>query len=109
MFKYTNKTIDVKYEAGLHYTIEYLPDNKLKWTTLGKSLDGAPEAAEETFYFVEIAPNVFNLNWIEESGISVSQTINFETKVVYAFLAWDDVTARGKRAFAEQHGKIEFI
>jgi len=109
MFKYIGKKIDVQYESGLHYTIEYLSDTQLQWIDLAEGIQGADKQGTEDVYYYEIADDVYSFNWIEETGISVCQTINFKEYKAYSFIAWNDDNAKGKRAFAIQQGKIKFI
>jgi len=109
MFKYVGKTIDVKYDSGLHYTIEYVDEKTLKWTALADGVAGADESGTETFYCFEAADDVFAFDWIEEEGISVSQVINFGTLEVYSFIAWNNPASRGGREFSINTGKIAFL
>ena len=39
--KYQGKRVDVNYETGYHFVIEYLSENELKWTALAKRAEGA--------------------------------------------------------------------
>jgi phenolic acid decarboxylase len=109
MFKYEKKKIDVKYDSGLHYTIEYLGNDQLIWTDLGDGIKGASKSGTENFYYWEVGDGIYNFNWIEETGISVSQTINFNDLKAYSFIAWNDDNAKGKRAFSQEQGSISFI
>lgn len=34
MFKHVGKTVELKYETGYHFKIEYLTENRLRWTSL---------------------------------------------------------------------------
>lgn len=109
MFEYTGKTIEVIYETGFHYKIEYLQDNKLRWTNLGKGAPGAPESAEETYYLYDQGNNQYMMNWVEEGGLVVSQVINFNKMTAFAFLSWDDSSYRGNRATLPQKGTLKFV
>lgn len=109
MFKYVSKSVEVKYDSGLHYRIDYIDNEKLKWTDLGTGIDGAPAFAIESYYWSEISENVFTINWIEESGISVSQVINFNTLEVYSFIAWNNAAFRGNREFLINTGKVKLL
>ena len=47
--KYQGKRVDVNYETGYHFVIEYLSENELKWTALAKRAEGAPEVEKELY------------------------------------------------------------
>lgn len=108
MFKYVGKSIEVKYDTGFHYKINYLDNENLEWITLGKSIDGAPKNAIEQFFWYEISEDIYAINWIEESGIEIAQVINFKTFDVYAFITWSDVNLKGRRNHSINIGKVSF-
>ncbi len=45
------KKVDVDYEAGCHFEIEYLSDSELKWKALSKQAEGAPA---RSFFLIPI-------------------------------------------------------
>ena len=49
------------------------------------------------------------VNWIEESGLVVSQIADFAEGKVYAFMTWPDEKARGKRAQLLHKGTLKFV
>lgn len=109
MFKYSGKSVEIKYDTGFHYRMEYLSDSQLKWTNLAQGIAGAPESAVESFAWFELSESSYMLNWVEAGGVSVSQVVNYETHEVFAFLTWEDAEARGKRASLAQKGRFEFV
>lgn len=108
MFKYDNKSVIADYETGYLFQIDYLGNNKLRWTSLKERTDGAPMSAEETFAYREISDDVFFINWIEEGGLVVSQIADFKNMKVTAFMTWDDETARGHRGELLHIGTLTF-
>ena len=40
--KLKGKKVDVNYETGYHFVIEYLSDNELEWEALADAAEGAP-------------------------------------------------------------------
>lgn len=108
MFKYDNKSVIVAYETGYLFQIDYLGDNKLRWTSLKEGTDTSPISAEETFSFVEIADDIFFINWIEESGTVISQIADFKNMKVTAFMTWDDENGRGHRGELLHGGTLTF-
>ena len=73
------KKVDVDYETGYHFVITYLGDGK------------------------------YMVNWIEESGLVVSQIADFANGRVYAFMTWPDENARGKRAELLHKGTLKIM
>lgn len=106
---YKGKRIDVNYETGYHFTIEYLSENELQWTALAKRAEGAPEVEKEPYSSYEIADHVFMINWIEESGLVVSQIADFNHGKVWAFMTWPDEKARGNRAQLLHKGTLSVL
>lgn len=109
MFKYVDKSVELKYETGFHFRVDYLSNNRLRWTSLKERTDGAPMTGEETFYWNQQTDNIFTLSWIEDNGFSVSQNLDFDKMVVYAFMSWNDEKERGGRAILDHCGTIKFI
>lgn len=108
MFKYDNKSVVADYETGYLFQIDYLGDNKLRWTSLKERTDNAPMSGVETFSYVEIADDVFFINWIEEGGLVVSQIADFKNMKVTAFMTWDDENGRGHRGQLLHSGTLTF-
>lgn len=108
MFKYINKSIIVDYENGYLFQIDYLSDNELKFTSLKERTDGGPMAENETYFYKELADDIFFVNWIEEAGVVVSQILDFNKMEVDTFMTWEQEDARGKRGYLVNHGVIHF-
>jgi phenolic acid decarboxylase len=109
MFKYVGAKIDVNYETGYHFEVEFLSDSKLRWTSLKERDDGAPMVGEETFYPYELDDGIYAINWIEDTGIVVAQNLNFKKMEVHAFMTWNDKSARGGRAMLDHKGSIKVL
>ncbi len=107
--KYKGKKIDVNYETGYHFVIDYLSENELQWTALAKEAEGAPSQEKEPYSSYEIGEDLYNVNWIEESGLVVSQIADFKNGRVYAFMTWPDENARGKRAELLHKGTLTVL
>ncbi len=108
MFKYDNKSVVADYETGYLFQIDYLGNNKLRWTSLKERNDGAPSSGVESFSYREIAEDVYFINWIEEGGLVVSQIADFKNMVVTAYMTWEELEARGSRAFLLHSGTLTF-
>lgn len=107
--KYQGKRVDVNYETGYHFVIEYLSEKELKWTALAKRAEGAPEVEYEPYVSYELGNDEYMVNWIEESGLVVSQIANFREGKVYAFMTWPDDNERGKRAQLLHKGTLTLL
>lgn len=92
------KKVDVDYETGYHFVITYLSENKLHWDALSKTAEGAPAHEDEPYTSYDLGDGKYMVNWIEVSGLVVSQIADFANGRVYAFMTWPDENARGKRA-----------
>lgn len=69
------KTISVSYDSGFKFNIDYPEVGVLRWTpTTGLSL--APSDNEQ-YEVAEVGKDVYQINWIEQKGIVISQVINF--------------------------------
>lgn len=107
--KYQGKRVDVNYDTGYHFVIEYLSEKELKWTALAKRAEGAPEVEKELYDSYEIGEDEYMINWIEETGLVVSQIANFREGTVYAFMTWPDENAHGHRAKLLHKGTLTVL
>ena len=90
------KTIAVSYDSGFKFNIDYPEVGVLRWTpTTGLSL--APSDNEE-YEVAEVGKDIYQINWIEQKGIVISQVINFKTHKVFAYMTWNKEGERGNRA-----------
>ncbi len=109
MFKVIGKSLEVKYETGYHFKVDYLTENKLRWTSLAQRSDGAPMTGEETCYLHQQTNDIATVSWIEDTGITVSQNLDLAKMEVYAFMTWSDKTARGGRAALAHKGWVKYF
>ena len=107
--KLNGRKVDVNYETGYHFIIEYLSEKELKWHALAKTAEDAPKEEKEPYSSYEIGDEIYNVNWIEESGLVVSQIADLKNGKVYAFMTWPDENARGKRAELLHKGTLTII
>ena len=101
------KKVDVDYETGYHFVITYLSENKLHWDALSKTAEGAPAHEDEPYTSYDLGDGKYMVNWIEASGLVVSQIADFANGRVYAFMTWPDEHARGKRAELLHKGTLK--
>ncbi|NAW51562.1 hypothetical protein GNY06_09275 [Elizabethkingia argentiflava] len=93
-----------EFEAEVHY----ISDRKLHWKTLtnqGKVAEGDEEVS-----YKQLSSTQFLINWIESSGMSVSQVVDMEKGRVTAFITYgDENSSRGKRSSNLIEGKWMII
>lgn len=106
---YRGKKVDVNYETGYHFIIEYLSENELRWKALAKTAEGAPAIEEEPYVSYELGNGIYMINWIEESGLVVSQIVDFTRNKVWAFMTWPDENERGRRAQLLHKGTLNVL
>lgn len=75
--KIKDKQVEVKYESGDHYLMTYLSAKELRWEALGEVAEGEAATGTEPYWSREIAPGIYNVNWIEADGMTASQVLNF--------------------------------
>ena len=107
--KLNGKKLDVQYASGEHYRMAYLSDEELRWEFLGELPEGEAPEGTEPFWSSEITEDIYNVNWIEQDGLTVSQILNFRTNTVTAFLTFADDSARGGRDHASLQGEFRLV
>ena len=80
------KKVDVDYETGYHFVITYLSENKLHWDALSKTAEGAPAHEDEPYTSYDLGDGKYMVNWIEASGLVVSQIADSANGRVYCSL-----------------------
>lgn len=103
------RKMDVNYETGYHFQIEFLDEHTLRWHALAKVAEGAPSEEDEPYSVKEISEGVYFLNWIEGSGLVVSQIDDFNQGKVFAYMTWPDSNGRGHRAFLLHQGTLSIV
>ncbi|NEW62149.1 hypothetical protein GMA11_07055 [Granulicatella sp. zg-ZJ] len=103
------KKLDVQYETGFHFIMEYLEEGKLKWTSVGEVEDGGPSEEVDPYEAIELESGKYFINWIEESGMTISQLLDLNNNEVIAFLTWEDNSVRGGRDTLLQKGYVTIV
>jgi hypothetical protein len=105
MFEYINKSIEINYDNGNNYRVDYLSDKKLKWT----NLDNRKDTETDPYFINEQALGIFTIIWVEKSGLQVCQNLDFNTNQVYALLTWDNKKEFGNREIFIQEGTFDIL
>ena len=100
------KRIIVDYSV-IKAEIHYISDSTLHWKTTTPENEVAD--AKEKMYYQPIADNLFFVNWIEEDGTTISQTVDLKNNVVYAFMSYSDKDRRGERGNVLMTGKLTLV
>lgn len=86
------KTIEYRYgESVYHVTLD--SDSTLHWEAIAGDEKGFK--ANETYVAEFISPQKFFITWGEESGIGVSQVLDFEKGKVFNHLLRERVASKG--------------
>lgn len=106
--KLNGKKLDVRYEGSpYHYHISYLSEEQLKWVAQHNLDEGELPEEVESYFVKEITPNIYNVNWIESDGFTVSQVLDFNTNSIIAFLSWNE--EESKRGSSHLQGTFNLI
>jgi hypothetical protein len=90
--RFEGKKILLRYENGLEIRGDYSSATELKWEALSGPAKG--ETGIESIQAVQIAPDIFFINWLEKSGITVSQVLDFSRSTVSAFITYNSGSSR---------------
>jgi phenolic acid decarboxylase len=80
------KLLKYVYDNGWEYHVYYENEHKISYNVLGGPAGG--RCAYQEVNCAEVAPNVFNVAWYEETGTVVSQVINLNSMTLYGFIAF---------------------
>ena len=59
-----------------------------------ESLEGPYGSAKVELNAAEVAPGLFFVSWVEDSGMTVSHAMNLNSKTVHCFWTWQDEGGR---------------
>ena len=96
--KLLGKKLLFHYESGLEVIGHYSSPTEVSWEGLTGPAKGS--RGKESVDLAEIAPNIFFVNWIEESGTTISQVLDLDRMVVTAFVTFD--TPQGRQSMFDK-------
>jgi hypothetical protein len=87
--------------------VNYLDDSTIHW----KTVDAKGVIAQESEHvsYQKLNDHLYFLNWMEESGLTVSQVIDTQDMKVTAYLTYKDAAVPSGRKTEFLHGKFEYI
>ena len=98
---FVGKRIQISYDSGLKVNADYLSQTEMKWEAL--SGPSAGQTGVEKIHAMEIAPEVSFVSWLEESGTTVSNVLDFNNLRVSAFITFPTgETTTSRAAMADQ-------
>lgn len=101
------KIAEVLFETGYHYKLEYLPKNKLRWTSLKEEDYGKTEIEDVQIH--KINDGQYSVNWVESTGINVNHILDVNSRKVWAYMNWNNVNFYGGRESLVHEGVYQFI
>lgn len=106
--KVQGKRVDVDYESGDHYVIDYLSESELRWNALSE-VGGEPSSEVDPYDAVALGEDVYMVNWIEEAGVVASQVADFGNGRVTTFLTCPEEGAHGGRGKMVLEGRLTLV
>ena len=101
------KIATVKFDSGLEFRLDFLADRKMRWTSTRKVDAGATDV--ETIHIESYPSGIFSIDWVEESGLCVSYTLDTVNHFVKSFMTFTDDSYRGGRRPFIHEGPFHFI
>jgi len=101
------KIAKITFDSGLQFRIDFMEDNQLRWTSIREEDAGATDV--ETIHVEEYPGGIYSVDWIEESGLCVSYTIDTRQNFVKSFMTFTDNAYRGGRRPFTHEGPFHFI
>lgn len=98
----------INFDSGLHFYIDFLEKNQLRWTFISEQNYGANDI--ETIHIETLGDGLFVIDWIEKDGLCVSYSIDVNAQYVKSYMSWaDEEGKRGKRTYMSHEGPFFFI
>lgn len=80
----TGQSFRYSYENGNVYEVCFMSDSKLFWKAIAGDEIGASNS--ETYTYKMIDSSIHQVGWVEETGFTVSQVLNFKSLEVNSHL-----------------------
>lgn len=90
---YAGKTFIITVDNGVTFRNTYSADGtKLHYETIAGPTSGAHE--DVVLHSAEVAPGIFIIGWVEQSGMTITHVMNLNTATVHAFWTFDPGNGR---------------
>ena len=93
------RTFDFNY-ADFAYAITFVSDEELHWK-LTRGEYAGPSSGTDRYYASEIADGIVFVSWVEASGLSLSNVIDFRTRALTTHARDGDTTYINKGTIRE--------
>jgi phenolic acid decarboxylase len=101
--RFVGKKILLHYDNGPEIVGNYTSPSEVNWEALSGPAKGMK--GTERIQAVEVASDIYFINWLESSGTSVSQILDFNNSTMVAYTTYDSDKGRqqtlGKGTFSE--------
>lgn len=99
---------EIQFDSGRHFRIDFLPENKLRWTSIRKQDYGVTDV--ESTHVEILGDGLYSIDWIEKSGLCVSYSVDVNAQFVKSYMSWSDSKGPyGGRDFLTHEGPFFFI
>lgn len=100
---FVGKKFLFRYGSGLEVIGHYTSRTRVHWEALTGPAKG--DTGDEAIHAAEVAPNVFFISWLEQSGTSVSQVLDLNRSQATAFVTFE--TGQGRQSVFDNGTLIE--
>ena len=98
----------IHFDSGLSFILDFLEDNKLRWTFISQDNYGANDI--ENTHVEILNDGLIAIDWIEKDGLCVSYSLDINNKYLKSYMSWADENGlRGKRSYLVHEGEFVFI
>ena len=88
---YAGRKFLFRVDNGVVFRNSYSEDgSKLHW----ECLEGPFGSEEVELNVAEVAPGLFFVSWVEDSGMAISHAMNLNSNTVHAFWSWQEQGGR---------------
>lgn len=106
VFNIVGKKVEIEYPI-MSVEASYTSDSTLHWKT---TRDGLVSEGDEQVTYKKVGNGLYFINWIEKDGITVSQVIDFNKKIISAFMSYHNPDSeRGQRSGDAFEGKFRVV
>lgn len=104
----TGRIAEIQFDSGRHFRIDFLPENKLRWTSIRQQDYGVTDV--ESTHVEILGDGLYAIDWIEKDGLCVSYSVDVNAQFVRSYMSWaDSAGPYGGRDFLTHEGPFFFI
>ena len=84
---FVGRRLHFAYDSGIEIDAHYVSDSELRWKAAAGPAAG--QSGTEEIMAAEVAPEIFFISWIEESGMTLSQVLDLKEMRVMSYITMD--------------------